>query len=131
MLKNYPKYTMKGYIAILAVLVLLTVTGGIATTLLLTSIGEVQSVEALRQGEQALLFSESCLEEGLLRIIRDPDYSGENFEIPQGACEVTVEKNEEEYIIQAAGKNAPFERRVIAEAVFGAEELQVVNWKEE
>jgi len=69
---------MKGYIAILAVLVLLTVTGGIATTLLLTSIGEVQSVEALRQGEQALLFSESCLEEGLLRIIRDPDYSGEN-----------------------------------------------------
>lgn len=122
---------MKGYITILAVLVLLAVTGAMATTLTLISIDANKTEEALRQGEQALLFSESCLEEGLLQIIRNPAYSGENFTMPQGGCEVTVEKNNEEYTIHATGKNAKFERSLAVNAVINVSELQVTSWKEE
>src|SRR3990172_1857394 len=114
---------MKGYVTILAALVLLAVTGAIATTLTLVSIDANKAEEALRQGEQALLFSESCLEEGLLQIIRDPNYVGESFKMPQGNCEVTAEKNNETYTIRATGKNAGFERNVMAKAILDVSEL--------
>jgi hypothetical protein len=122
---------MKGYVSILAALILLVVTGGIATTMLLVSSDNLRSGEALRQGEQALLLSESCLEEGLLRIIRDPAYAGENFAIPQGECAVGVEKEGETYIVRATGGNAQFGRHVVAEAVLDGLGLQVNSWKEE
>lgn len=115
----------------LAVLVLLVVTGGIATTMMLVSTDGIQSGEALRNGEQALLFSESCLEEGMLQVIHDPTFEGKNFSIPQGDCEVVVEKNGEIYTIRATGKNTRFEKSVVVEAVLGVEKLEATSWKEE
>jgi hypothetical protein len=122
---------MKGYITILATLILLAVTGGIATALLFSSTDTIQAQEVLRQGDQALLFSESCLEDGLLQITRNPDYKGSNFEMPQGHCEVAVEKNDTNYIVQAIGKNAKFERKVIAEVSLDLTGLKINSWREE
>ncbi len=125
------KYNAGGYVTILAVLVLLAVTGGIATALLISSTDAMQSQEAFRQGDQALLFSEGCLEEGLLQITKDPTYSGKTFSMPQGTCEVTVENNNGIYTIHATGKNTKFEKSVVAEASLIAEKLQIANWREE
>ncbi|KKR21921.1 MAG: hypothetical protein UT50_C0002G0012 [Candidatus Moranbacteria bacterium GW2011_GWA2_39_41] len=121
----------KGYVTILAVLVLLAVTSGIATTLIFSSTDAVESRESLRQGSQALLFSEACLEEGLLQIIKDPTYSSETFTMPQGDCEIAVENNSGIYIIHATGKNAKFEKSVIAQVNLDAEKLIVLSWREE
>jgi|GEM_PF-1751509 len=121
----------KGYIAILAVLVLLTVTGGAAATLILLSTGSNQAAEALRSGEHALFFSESCLEESLRQIILDPNYTGGNFQIPEGECETNVENNGGNYTIHALGKGAQYKRGVVAEALLGAEKMEITSWKEE
>ena len=121
----------KGYITILAVLVLLAVTGGIATTLIFSSTDNIQGQDALERGDQALLFSESCLEEGLLQIIKDPTYSGKNFTMPQGDCEVIVESNNGIYTVHATRKNAKFEKSIVASANLDAEKLTVVSWREE
>ena len=121
----------KGYISILATLVLLVVTGGIATTMLLVSTDSLRSGEALRNGERALLFSESCLEVGLLELVRHPDYSGANFAIPEGNCEVTAEQNGASFVVRATGKNTHFERKLVAEVALGVEKMEVLSWKEE
>jgi len=111
--------------------VLLAVTGGIAITLMFSSTDAIQSQEALRQGDQALLFSESCLEEGLLQIVKDATYDGKNFTMPQGNCEVTVENNSGTYTIHATGRNTKFEKSVVAKASFDAAKLTVISWREE
>lgn len=122
---------MKGYMTILAALALLVVTGGIATALMFSSIDASSSQEALRKGDQALLFSESCAEEGLLQIAKNQNYGGGNFDFPQGSCEVAVENNSGTYIVSATGKNDYFEKKLVAEAVLDADKLRVTNWKEE
>lgn len=122
---------MKGYMTIVTVLVLLAVTGSIAATLTFVSIDATQSAEALRQGDQALLFSESCLEEVLLQIARDPAYSGKNFAMPQGSCEVTVAESGGTYDIHVVGKNDKFERGVAATAILDLAGVKISNWKEE
>jgi hypothetical protein len=123
--------TKSGYIAILAVLVLLSVTGGLAAALTALSIGSNQSAEALRQGDRALFFSESCAEEVLLQIVRNPDYSGGNFQLPEGECETVVEKNESTYIIQAAGSSDDYKRRLAVEASLEASKIVATSWREE
>jgi hypothetical protein len=121
----------KGFMMILAVLLLLAVTGGLALTLSLLSIGSNQSEGALWNGEQALFFSESCLEEGLLRIKKEADYSGGTFQLPEGECELGVEKNGFSYSITAVGKGTDYQRSLRAEALLDASGIHVSSWREE
>lgn len=134
-IKNIKKRKMggrkKGYIAILAVLVLLSVTGSLAAALVMLSIGSNQSVEALRRGEQALFFSESCAEEALLQIARDPDYASGNFRLPEGECGVSVEKDGMDYAIRAVGNGENYKRSLIVEVTLGDSEINATSWKEE
>ncbi len=121
---------MKGYVTILAALVLLAVTGGIAFTLTTVSIDALEAGEALRQGEQALFFSDACLEEGMLQIIRDPATTGKNIQMPTGSCEISIEKSSDEYTINAVGKNGAFRRAIEAKASLGVTQLNITSWKE-
>jgi len=124
----------KGYMAIVTVLVLLAVTAGIASTLTFFSLDKAQGEDALTQGQQALYFSESCAEEGLLRTIHAPDpttYAGDTFQIPQGECDVTVTDNNGTYTLHALGKNDQYQRGVTADYVLNTGKLQVSDWKEE
>ncbi len=126
------KYAEKsGYVVIVAALVLLAVTGGMAAAITMLSVGANQSAEALRQGEQALLFSESCMEEGILRLIRDYDYAGDNFHINGRECEVGVEKDGDDHVIRAEAANNKFARAVKAMVLLSESEISIRSWKEQ
>lgn len=130
-LKNNNK---KGYVAILAALMLLAVTGTIASVLIFSSIGTSQLAESLRRGEAALLLSESCAEEIFLRIMRDAegDFEGTHtFSLPAGECSVSVTKEGTDYAIQAIGGDEKYERNVAIETTFDGTVLQVNSWKED
>jgi len=125
----------KGYMAIVTVLVLLAVTVGIASTLTFFSLDKAQSQDALAKGQQALYFSESCAEEGMLRTIHATDpttYSGDTFTIPQGQCEVTVANDSGTYTLHAiGGKDGQYVRGVAIDFALDVDKLRVINWKEE
>jgi len=125
----------KGYMAIVTVLVLLAVTAGIASTLTFFSLDKAQGEDALSKGQQALYFSESCAEEGMLRTIHATDpttYAGDTFTIPQGECDVMVTDDNGAYTLHAVGgKNGHYVRGVAVEFALDIDKLRVTDWKEE
>jgi type II secretory pathway component PulK len=122
---------MKGYMAIVTVLVILAVTGGIAAALTFLSIDANQAEQSRQRGNQARLFSEACLEAGYLDIVRDQNYSGSNFQMPEGECQVTVALDNGTYTVHALGKGEAYERSVSGQVVMDPDKLRVVSWKEE
>jgi hypothetical protein len=121
----------KGFIVIAATLVLLMVTIGITSMLLFLSIGGAKISESLRQGEQALFFSESCLEEGLLRLKADPLYGGGQVVFPDGVCHIAVSQENENYNFQVSfSSDAGHHRSVEAQAEIVDGILVVKRWNE-
>lgn len=76
---------MKGYVAITSVLVVsvLIITIGISVSLL--SISDIQTALAERKKEEALNYTESCIEEALLRLNETNDVPS-SLTIPGGTC---------------------------------------------
>lgn len=121
-----------GYIAILAVLIILAVVVGTTTTVALLSVGEAQSGFALFKGEDTLQFVEGCTEDALLKIRSDAGLTG-TFTItrPEGTCAVTiVSKVGVRWTVQTTTQNTTYKRTI--ETVFDRNPtgITLVSWKE-
>jgi hypothetical protein len=120
-----------GYIAISMVLILLAVTLGISMTFSFLSLGSSKTTESFQKGEQALFNSESCLEEGLLRLKNDLSYEGGRVSLPSGDCQISLEQQEGKYTFQVYFSDEENYRRGIeaqAEIVDGLP--KITNWSE-
>jgi len=79
-----------GYIALIAVLIIVVVTLSIGISLNSISIGETQSGLLKQQSAQSLAVADSCLQEAYLRIERASDYTGGSLNIGQGSCTINI-----------------------------------------
>ena len=86
------KNTKSGYIALSLVLIITAVVITIATTVSLLAIGEAQSGLALSKGEDALLFSEGCMEDALSKARSNAGYTGGTIVHLEGTCTIGVSK---------------------------------------
>ena len=59
----------------------------------LRAIGEIALGSAEETSERALLLTDGCMEEALLRLLRDASYPGGSFTLPAGACSAIVTGN--------------------------------------
>jgi len=80
----------KGYIALIAVIIVVMVTLAIGLSLNLLSISEMKSGLLKQQSWQSFTLADSCLDEALLRLRRDANFSGANLNIGRGSCTITV-----------------------------------------
>ncbi len=125
--KNKP-----GYITITIVLVLLVVTLSITATLSFLSTGAVRTAEARQFGEAAFFNADACMEEGLLRIKKDPLYAGGEVTFPNGTCHIGVDNQNGSYTVQVYFSGADkYWRSLEADAAFVNGILTVTNWKEQ
>lgn len=83
-------HNQQGYIALTAVLIILAVTLGIATTANLLSIDQNRFALSASEGVQAIGLANGCLDEGLLRLQRDTAYSGGSLNTTEGSCTIGV-----------------------------------------
>lgn len=78
-----------GYIAVV-LLVFVVVSVIMATAAVNVSIANLSAVSDYEQGTQAMAVAQSGAENGLLRLIRDPSYTGETLTVDQGTAEISV-----------------------------------------
>jgi len=107
------------------VLISLTITTGAIIIIINNSI----STSKLMQGETAYYAAESGIENALLRLLRDPDYSGETLTIGGVTAEVTVSGDNPKTVV-AIGKNGNFQRTVQAQMIYSNGYYTFSNWKE-
>ncbi len=120
----------KGYVAISIVLILTAVILGIIIAVAGLGIGEGQASLALSKGEDALNFSEGCLNDAILKIRSDYTYSGGIITRPEGTCSISVSQSGLVYTSTASASTTAYRRTVQAVINRGLTTVSLTSWKE-
>lgn len=107
------------------VLISLTITAGATIIIIANSL----SVSKLQEGSLAYYMAESGVENALLRLLRDPSYTGETLPIGSGTAVITVTGGNPKIVV-STGQNGNFKRTIQAEMSYNSGYYTVSNWKE-
>ena len=88
-----PKDGYEGFIALVALLIILGIIILIGLTVSQLSIGEAQMAFQRSQSLQAYYLASLCGERALITLKENSSYAGENINIEGGSCEIYVEGN--------------------------------------
>ena len=92
-----------GTIALISLLIITAVTLAIGLSLNLLGLDEMRMGFRESKSSQAFHVAESCLEEALMRLKRDANYTGGNLQIGQGSCNIVIAVNGTERTITVTG----------------------------
>ncbi len=98
----------------------------ITTAALIVVIANTAAATIDQQGTDAYAVAESGAEEGVLRLLRNPKYSGETISVGDGTATVGVTNG----IVTSTGSAALGTRTVEIKTVYNNNILSIVSWKE-
>ena len=107
------------------VLIAITVTSAAIIVMYVNSI----AASKFQEGTTVYSVSESGLENGILRLLRDPNYMGETVSIGSGSATITV-SGTGPWTIRSVGKSGDFIRTVSVDASVSSGIYSFSNWKE-
>lgn len=105
-------------------IIAITVTSA-ATTLIMLSSAGMQKIES---GTVAFQIAESGIENGLLRLLRNPNYTGETLNLNGGTATITV-TGSNPYTVTSVGEKGNFQRTI--QVVLDYNGVMTINsWRE-
>jgi hypothetical protein len=107
-------------------LVALMITTAAITMLYITT----QTSEKITQGSETFDIAESGAETAIIKLLRDPNYSGETLPIGNGQATITVTGTGSARTIYSEGVRGNFRRRLEIEIDYTDNILEVNSWKE-
>ncbi|OGK20152.1 hypothetical protein A3C23_01465 [Candidatus Roizmanbacteria bacterium RIFCSPHIGHO2_02_FULL_37_13b] len=108
------------------ILIAITISSSSMIILLLNS----QGIQKNQQGTIALHIAESGVENALLRLLRNPNYTGEeDLPVGEGNVTITVSGSPDKTII-STGKTGNFIRKIRVITSYHDNALSVDSWKE-
>jgi len=120
-----------GYIALIAVLIIVAVTLSIGLSLNSISIGETQSGLLKQQSAQSLAIADSCVQEAYLRLEQDGDYPGGNLNIGQGSCNINVvPQGANDRLITVESDVDSIQRKIESSVTIIGNNIQINYWQE-
>ena len=115
--------------ALIPVLIIMLITMILGVGVLHLSIGSLLLNSYWLEGEKVLMATEGALENGLMRILRNPGYSGESLQINEINC--TIETSGQAPVVMTAEcSSLRSKRRLQAEVSFINGEMLVSNYQE-
>lgn len=107
------------------ILISLTITTGAIIIIIINSV----SVSRFQEGTLAYYVAESGVENALLRLLRDPDYTGETLTIGTATAVITVTGTNPKTVV-VVSQNGNFKRTVQAQMNYNNGYYTFSNWKE-
>jgi hypothetical protein len=120
----------KGYIALATIIIITAVVLAISSTVAFLAIGEAQSGLALFKGEDAITFSEGCMNDALLKARSDANYTGGNITRPEGTCIITVSKAGNLWTLTATTSVTTYKRTIQAIINRQSTGITLTSWQE-
>jgi hypothetical protein len=108
------------------VLISLTITSAAIIIIITNSL----SASKFMEGDLSYYAAESGIENALLRLLRDPNYTGETLTIGDATAVITVSGSNPKTVI-SIGQNGSFKREVSAQMTYNSGYYTFSNWKEE
>ena len=112
--------------AVIALLFFMTISISIVTAMAIIVLNNVTAVSSLEQGNSAYYAAESGAQNALLRLIRDPSYSGETLIVDGGTVVIQVENG----IATSTATVANSVRKVQVNTVYNNNIRTVTSWTE-
>jgi hypothetical protein len=119
------KNCQKGDILV-TLLFFMVISIAIITSIVFIVFNTLKSGTNLEQGVLAYYGAESGIENALLRLIRNPNYSGETLTLDQGTVLIEINGN----VITSTATVANSVRQIQVETVYNNNILEVASWKE-
>jgi type II secretory pathway component PulK len=88
-----------------------------------------QITTSFASGEKLLHITEAGVENAMLQLLRDPDYTGETVSVGEGSATVTVSGTTTKTIV-SEGSLDGFKRKVQATATYENNQLIITGWEE-
>lgn len=122
--------SQRGYIALIAVVIVVAVTLAIGLSMNLLSISETQ-VGLLRQRSVAsFATADACLNEAYLRLMRDAAYAGGNLNLAQGSCTIAVVSLGADRTVTVTSDVGGVSRRIEGMVTISGSTVTQISWKE-
>jgi hypothetical protein len=114
---------------LIALLIFMLVAMTITIAAIAVSITNIKSNISLTTGEVALQNANSGIEDALIRVQRDPSYSGGTLTLPGGNATISISGSGMLNIV-SVGSSGNFRRTITVTATLTNDTLQVSNWSE-
>ena len=114
-----------GY-AVLTLLVFMTISIAIVTAIVIMVLNNVTALSAVEQGTVSYYSAETGAENALLRLLRDPSYSGETLPIDGGSVVIAVGNG----VVTSTATIDNSVRKIQLNYVYNNNVLTVTSWKE-
>lgn len=103
------------------------ITSAAVVLILTNSLG----ITKMQQGNLAYSTAESGIENALLRLLRNPNYTGETITIDEGTATINIEATgENQKTITSSGKLGNFLRKIQVAIDYTDNTLIILSWKE-
>ena len=114
---------------LITLLIFVVVATIITSAAIVMLVVNITATSKYQQGISAYYIAESGAENALLRLLRDPGYTGETMTVGTGTAAITV-NGDSEKTITSEGRIGNFERILQVQTNFSNNILTVVSWKE-
>lgn len=125
-MKKLQDNTGQALVTLLIFVFITTIVTSAAIVLIVTnslSVGSVQS------GTNAYIVAESGIENALIRMLRDPDYTGETMTMDAGTATITITGTEPR-TITSRGSSGDFTRTIEVVVGYTNNIMTISSWKE-
>lgn len=127
-MKNHNNITKRGS-TLITLLVFMIVALSVATTAVAILITNSQSGSMQEQGTEAYSAAESGIENAIIQLLRNPNYTGETLSVGSNTAIVTV-TGIGPYTVTSTGTRGNYTRKVQAIIDYTDGILTVTSWKE-
>lgn len=131
MIKKY-KYS-QGFMALTSMLIISAISLAIAISISLLGISEAKSTTSLKYGDEASAIAQSCVEEALLRLKLNINYSGGSLNVASGTCNISITGPISEKTIDVTAQLSAistYTKRVQVVTRNSNDGLNILIWKE-
>lgn len=118
----------RGFVSLLAVMLVLAAVGVLALTWSTSSVSELEHGYFENRAQVGRLQAEACLEEGLYRVKLDNAFTGGIFTVASTTCAVVVTGGGGERVLTATSTVDQFVGRVGARVSVDGRRVQLLEW---
>jgi len=84
-----------------------------------------------QQGLVARDIAENGIEESLLRLLRDPLFTGGTIPVGNGNAQIIITSNGQNKIIQSTGTVGDFQRKITVSITYNNYVIKIISWQDD
>lgn len=128
-MKQQGKQSERGIAALIVIVLVSAAALLFAQGAALLGLGELDLGYTSQKGAEAFSVADGCMEEGLARMRRNANYTGDSLNVSNGSCTITV-TGSNPYTLLVLGTTGNYNKRIEAVITLSSNVITINSWEE-